>query len=93
MGYCIHNDLGGLENLSLMPGTVGAAPIQNVGAYGAELSDVLLDVEVFDMNTGQLTKMSKEECKLQYRDSVFKQTLKKSDDMFRLDSDDKGSFS
>ncbi|KAJ5785281.1 uncharacterized protein N7503_010493 [Penicillium pulvis] len=75
--YCIHNDLGGLENLSLIPGTVGAAPIQNIGAYGAELSDVLLNVEVIDMNTGQLTKMSKEECKLQYRDSVFKQTLTK----------------
>lgn len=52
MDYCIHNDLGGLENLSLIPGTAGAAPIQNVGAYGAELSDVLLNVEVFDMNTG-----------------------------------------
>ncbi|KAJ5993594.1 hypothetical protein N7451_009318 [Penicillium sp. IBT 35674x] len=75
--YCIHNDLGGLENLSLIPGTVGAAPIQNIGAYGAELSDVLLSVEVFDMDSGQLTKMSKEECKLQYRNSVFKETMKK----------------
>jgi UDP-N-acetylmuramate dehydrogenase len=74
--YCIQNDLGGLENLSLIPGTVGAAPIQNIGAYGAELSDILLNVEVFDLNTGKSKTMSKEECKLQYRYSIFKQSLK-----------------
>lgn len=76
--YCIHNDLGGLENLSLIPGTVGAAPVQNLGAYGTELSDILLSVEIFDMDHGQLKTVSKEECKLQYRDSIFKHTLKKA---------------
>ena len=74
--YCIQRDLGGLENLSLISGTVGAAPIQNIGAYGAELSDVLVDVEVFDLDTGEMRTMSKEECELGYRDSIFKRELK-----------------
>lgn len=74
--YCIQRDLGGLENLSLIPGTVGAASIQNIGAYGAELSDVLLDVEVFDLDTGEMRTMSKEECELGYRDSIFKRELR-----------------
>ncbi|KAE8366627.1 hypothetical protein BDV27DRAFT_143490 [Aspergillus caelatus] len=76
VGYCIDQDLGGLENLSLIPGTVGAAPIQNIGAYGAELGDVLLSVEVCDFGTGDMTTMTKEDCALGYRDSIFKHTPK-----------------
>lgn len=74
--YCIDNDLGGLENLSLIPGTVGAAPIQNIGAYGAELSNVMLSVEVCNLETAETRTMSKDECGLGYRDSIFKSTLK-----------------
>ncbi|KAJ5256960.1 hypothetical protein N7478_013064 [Penicillium angulare] len=74
--YCVQNDLGGIENLSLIPGTVGAAPVQNIGAYGAELSDVLVAVEVFDLDTGQARTMPKDECEPKYRGSIFKDTLK-----------------
>ncbi|KAJ5984488.1 hypothetical protein N7481_006587 [Penicillium waksmanii] len=74
--YCIDHDLGGLENLSLIPGTVGAAPIQNIGAYGAELSDVMLSVEVCNLETGETRTMSKDECALKYHDSIFKHALK-----------------
>ncbi|KAJ5638478.1 hypothetical protein N7528_000868 [Penicillium herquei] len=61
VGYCLDNDLGGLENLSLIPGTVGAAPIQNIGAYGVELSDVLVSVETFDLETGETRLLMKDE--------------------------------
>ncbi|KAJ5083507.1 hypothetical protein N7456_012934 [Penicillium angulare] len=74
--YCVQNDLGGIENLSLIPGTVGAAPIQNIGAYGAELSDVLVAVEAFDLDSGQVRTIPKDECELKYRGSIFKETLK-----------------
>lgn len=74
--FCIDHDLGGLENLALIPGTVGAAPIQNIGAYGAELSDVLLDVKIVDLVTGQARVMPKEACEFGYRDSIFKRALK-----------------
>lgn len=65
--------LWGLENLSLIPGTVGASPIQNVGAYGVEVADVLHAVEVFDTKTGAVHTMHPRECRLSYRDSIFKQ--------------------
>lgn len=74
VNYCIDQDLGGLENLSMIPGTVGAAPIQNIGAYGVELGDVLLSVEVCDLGTGDMKTMTKEDCALGYRDSIFKHT-------------------
>ncbi|KAJ5714767.1 uncharacterized protein N7483_011948 [Penicillium malachiteum] len=76
VGYCLDNHLGGLENLSLIPGTVGAAPIQNIGAYGVELSDVLVCVETFDVDTGETRLMMKDECELGYRDSIFKHSLR-----------------
>jgi UDP-N-acetylmuramate dehydrogenase len=63
---------GGLENLSLIPGTVGAAPIQNVGAYGAETRDVFLSLTAFDPASGQTVEMDRDACRFAYRDSVFK---------------------
>lgn len=66
----------GLENLSLIPGSVGAAPIQNIGAYGVELQDRLEDVEVLDIQTQTVLVLSNEECEFAYRDSIFKHELK-----------------
>jgi UDP-N-acetylmuramate dehydrogenase len=64
--------LGGLENLSLIPGTVGAAPIQNIGAYGAEINDVFHSLTALDMATGQTRVLDRAACRFGYRDSIFK---------------------
>ena len=74
--FSVKRGLWGIENLSLIPGTVGAAPIQNIGAYGAELKDVLLNVETFDFDTGEQKVFSREECQFGYRDSIFKNKFK-----------------
>jgi UDP-N-acetylmuramate dehydrogenase len=74
--YCIDNDLGGIENLCMIPGTVGAAPIQNIGAYGVELKDVFLGLKASDLSTGMDLYFSKEHCRFGYRDSAFKQDMK-----------------
>jgi UDP-N-acetylmuramate dehydrogenase len=70
--WTLDQGLGGLENLSLIPGTVGAAPIQNIGAYGAEIKDVFHSLTVFDMASGEMHTMAAGECRFGYRDSVFK---------------------
>ena len=62
----------GLENLSAIPGTVGAAPVQNIGAYGAELKNVVLSIEALDAKTGKTVSLSCDECAFAYRDSIFK---------------------
>jgi UDP-N-acetylmuramate dehydrogenase len=74
--YAVNGGYWGIENLSLIPGTVGAAPMQNIGAYGTELNDTLFNVEAFDIQTGEKKIFNKEECELGYRDSVFKNKLK-----------------
>ncbi len=70
--FTVNQGLSGYENLALIPGTVGAAPIQNIGAYGVELSDGLVQVEALHLKTGQTRVFSKDDCQLEYRNSVFK---------------------
>ena len=70
--WTLAQGLGGLENLALIPGTVGAAPIQNIGAYGAEIKEVFHALTVFDPATGALRTMDAAACRFAYRDSVFK---------------------
>lgn len=70
--WTLAQGLGGLENLSLIPGTVGAAPIQNIGAYGLEIKDVFHSVTVFDPHSGETRVMDAAACRFGYRDSVFK---------------------
>ncbi|KOX99997.1 UDP-N-acetylmuramate dehydrogenase [Pseudomonas nunensis] len=71
--HTLAQGLSGLENLSLIPGTVGAAPMQNIGAYGVEIKDVFVGLTALDRQTGELRDFSLEECNFAYRDSLFKQ--------------------
>lgn len=70
--WTLAQGLGGLENLSLIPGTVGAAPIQNVGAYGTETRDVFHSLSAYDMDSGELRTLDAAACRFAYRDSIFK---------------------
>ena len=72
----VSEGFGGLENLSLIPGTVGASPIQNIGAYGVELKDTLLSVQVLNRKDFSIHSLSVEDCKFGYRDSIFKNSEK-----------------
>ncbi|GGC73016.1 UDP-N-acetylmuramate dehydrogenase [Undibacterium terreum] len=74
--WTLEQGYGGLENLSLIPGTVGAAPIQNIGAYGLEMQDVFHSLDAFDLSTGEVLTMRKAACRFAYRDSIFKHDYK-----------------
>ncbi|OZV69152.1 UDP-N-acetylmuramate dehydrogenase [Winogradskyella aurantia] len=74
--WCIKHNYGGIENLSLIPGNVGSAPIQNIGAYGAELKDVFISCEAVCIEDQSIRVFNKDECEFDYRESVFKKSLR-----------------
>lgn len=74
--WTLEQGLGGLENLSLIPGSAGAAPIQNIGAYGVELQDRFHSLTAIDMDSGEILTLDRKACAFAYRDSVFKQRLR-----------------
>ena len=74
--HCIANGWHGTENLAAIPGTVGASPVQNVGAYGVEAKDIIHSVHTFEVSTGNERTFSRDECHFGYRDSIFKKELK-----------------
>ena len=74
--FCLDHGFGGLENLSLIPGNVGTAPIQNIGAYGVEIKDTFEECTALDVQTLELKKFSLEDCRFGYRDSIFKNSEK-----------------
>ena len=74
--WCIQNDFGGIENLSLIPGNVGTSPIQNIGAYGVEIKDVFVECEAINIYTLESRVFKKKECQFDYRNSIFKNKVK-----------------
>ncbi|WP_316929760.1 UDP-N-acetylmuramate dehydrogenase [Sphingobacterium sp. T2] len=74
--YCVDHGFPGLENMALIPGTVGASPIQNIGAYGIELMDIMYTCRAFDTMTGEFKTFSNQDCGFSYRDSIFKSKYK-----------------
>jgi len=74
--HCVDNELGGVENLALIPGTVGAAPVQNIAAYGHNLTDTFIALEAIEIKTGKVKTFEKEDMGFEYRSSVFKRELK-----------------
>jgi UDP-N-acetylmuramate dehydrogenase len=78
--YVLDQGLGGVENLALIPGTVGASPVQNIGAYGVELQDVFDSLDAVDLQTGRVFTLDARQCAFGYRDSVFKHAAAKDND-------------
>ncbi|WP_428329850.1 UDP-N-acetylmuramate dehydrogenase [Mucilaginibacter sp.] len=76
VNFCVIRGFAGMENLSLIPGSVGASPIQNIGAYGVELKDVFYSCIAFELATGAFKTFTKDECQFDYRESIFKSELK-----------------
>ena len=76
VNYCVEHGYCGIENLSLIPGSVGASPIQNIGAYGVEIKDTFHSCLAYELETGIFKTFTKEDCKFGYRESVFKNELK-----------------
>ena len=74
--WCVSNNYGGIENLSLIPGNVGTCPIQNIGAYGVEVKDTITKVEALSIETGKLVQFSNKDCQFGYRNSIFKNSEK-----------------
>lgn len=74
--YCVSNNYAGVENLSLIPGCVGAAPMQNIGAYGVEIKDTCHKVEAYNIETNEVKIFSNADCKFGYRESIFKHEAK-----------------
>ena len=70
--YCLINKLYGIENLTHIPGSVGAAPVQNIGAYGVEISSFINSIECFNLKTKKLETLNNDQCEFKYRDSIFK---------------------
>ena len=74
--YCVNSNFGGVENLSLIPGNVGASPMQNIGAYGVEIKDVFYELEALHIEDSSVQKFKNAGCEFGYRDSVFKKKCK-----------------
>lgn len=74
--HCVNENYGGIENLSYIPGNVGASPVQNIGAYGVEVKDTIYEVEAIEISTANIFTFSNLECKFNYRDSIFKNEFK-----------------
>lgn len=76
VAYCVELGFGGLENLSLIPGCVGASPVQNIGAYGVEMKDFFISLEYYDFVSQKIRTFKKTDCEFDYRNSIFKNELK-----------------